>query len=504
VNPRTTAVLFAVALALGAFVWFYEIGGEDQRRAAEEREKRLFPGVEAAAIDWIALRTSDGRDARIERREGRWTLVAPLEFPADDFSSDAIASALAELASASSFEEPQPPEVYGLDQAANEVRFAAGGQEHALRTGAATPLGGNTYAAVVGAKAVHAVPTFRVNALRKSLDDLRDKRILSFDEAAVKRVSASWPEGRVVLARADGEWRIEAPVEGAADPETVKDLLADLSYLRAVSFADAPPPDAETGLDAPAFALTLELGEPGAAEAGEEAAAGSAPETPPAAEPRRLSFAVGAAVDDEHRWVRAERPTLYRIRAERLEDFPRELMAYRFKQVAKFAILDAEKLEIAFRPPQGEPVAVTATRSEGEWSSEPLALEPAKIQRLVDELSRLEASAILAESAGEQELRGLGLDPPRVSFAVTGAPAEGEEGPGRLAEVRLGELQSDGGLVAQAAGRPALFRLDPALAEHLPVSLDALRERFLAPPEPAEPAAPAEPDASPVEPAPAP
>jgi hypothetical protein len=215
---------------------------------------------------------------------------------------------------------------------------------------------------------------------------------------------------------------------------------------------------------------------------------------------------VGAAVDGEHRWVRAERPTLYRIRAERLEDFPRDLMAYRFKQVAKFAILDAEKLEIAFRPPEGEPVAVTATRSEGEWSSEPLALEPAKIQRLVDELSRLEAAAILAESAGEEELRGLGLDPPRVSFAVTGAPAEGEEAPERLAEVRLGELQSDGGLVAQAAGRPAVFRLDPSLAEHLPASLDALRERFLAPPKPAEPAEPAaaEPDASPAEPAPEP
>ena len=33
-NPRTTGILFAVALALGAFVWFYVIQGEEGRQEA--------------------------------------------------------------------------------------------------------------------------------------------------------------------------------------------------------------------------------------------------------------------------------------------------------------------------------------------------------------------------------------------------------------------------------------------------------------------------------------
>jgi hypothetical protein len=45
-NPKTTAVLFAIAAALAAFVYFYEIEGEQARVEAKAAEKRLFPNVE--------------------------------------------------------------------------------------------------------------------------------------------------------------------------------------------------------------------------------------------------------------------------------------------------------------------------------------------------------------------------------------------------------------------------------------------------------------------------
>ena len=70
-------------LGLGAFLYFYEIGGESARLDAEERAKRLFAGIEPGDVTWIALRTSDGVDARFEQRDGKWQLVSPLAFPAD-------------------------------------------------------------------------------------------------------------------------------------------------------------------------------------------------------------------------------------------------------------------------------------------------------------------------------------------------------------------------------------------------------------------------------------
>ena len=47
-NPRSTAILFVVALLLGAFVYFYEIEGEPDRREAEESSRRVFAGIEAS------------------------------------------------------------------------------------------------------------------------------------------------------------------------------------------------------------------------------------------------------------------------------------------------------------------------------------------------------------------------------------------------------------------------------------------------------------------------
>ena len=116
-NPRTTGILFLVAAALGAFVWFYEIRGEAGRKDAEAAAKRLFPGVAAEAVDRIELTTSDGARARLERREGEWRIALPLATQADGFVADAIASALSQLGSESTFDEPQPLAVYGLDDA---------------------------------------------------------------------------------------------------------------------------------------------------------------------------------------------------------------------------------------------------------------------------------------------------------------------------------------------------------------------------------------------------
>ena len=481
-NPRTTAILFVLALALGSFVWFYEIEGEEGRQESEARQQRLFPDVEAGAVEWIELRTSDERDVRIERRAEGWELVEPLLFPADSFAVDGVASALAELASESVYEQPQAPAAYGLDDAA-EIRFNAAGAEHGLRTGDATPLGSNSYASVSGESAVYTVASTGVNAVRKSFDDLRDKRILAFDAETVQRFSASWPDGRVTLARDGGEWRLESPLEAEADADTARDLLSSLSFLRADSFADQPPPDDQSGLDAPAFAVTLELVAGGTAEdvggQGAESASGA---------PRVLELRIGSAEADGSRYVRAGRPTLYMIPAQRLDDLPRTVSAYRFKQLASFQSNAARRLELVYHAVgdgASEAVTITAIAGDTGWSSSPESIEPDKLRRLVEELSRLEASDVLAEEMGPDELLELGLEPPKLLLAVYGEEPEGGEAP-LLAQLRLGVLRGSDGVVAQRVDRPTVFSIGYEATEHIPVSLEALRNHFLAGPDAAE------------------
>jgi hypothetical protein len=483
VNPRTTGILFLVAAALAAFVYFYVIQGEEGRREADEAEKRLFVGVEADDIEAVALTASDGTAVRAERREDRWEIVEPLVFPGDVYAFDAMASALAQITGETAIEDPQPAPVYGLDADEHEVRFTAGGEERALRVGDKTPLGSNSYVSVVGGDGVYTVPTHRVNSFVKAFDDLREKRVLDFDREAVDRIEASWRDGRVVLERGDAGWTVVEPVEGPADEETVEGLLSDLSFLRASGFVDAPPPDADTGLDRPAFAARLSgSGSGSGGDAGE------------AGEPFEVALAIGSRPDGDSRLARSAGTTLYRISEDRLEDLPTDLVAYRFKELARFAALDAKRVEILFHTALGESIAISAERTEAGWTSQPESFEPGKLAALVGALADLRAQDIAAESMGAAELAGVALAPANAIFTVFGAAAEGGEGAEgeapTLAEVHVGAVRGTDGIIAQRAGDDTVFVLDYALAEHLPVSYEAFENRFRSEATAAEPVEP--------------
>ncbi len=481
-NPRNTLLLLLAALAFGAYVYFVEVGGEATRLEAEAKTQQLFPEVEAEDIEWIELAAG----VRLERREERWRIVAPVDFPADAIAADGLASGLADLARDAELEGPGPDAEYGLADAARVVRFGAGDATQELRLGRETPVGPNTYAKVAGEEAILTVATFGANALDKGLDDLREKRVLDFDMGAVDRLEARWPDGGVeVVKRApegdagETDWVVTAPVEARADFETVRDLLSTLSFLRAEGFVDAPTEAQRASLEAPEFDVTLHIGSE--AEGGE---------------PRTLRLAVGGAHEGDQRLVRAGEPSLYTIPAERMAELPRRVVEYRYRRLADFEIEEAHQLDLYFQPESGDPVAVTATRGDAGWSSTPERTAPGKLARLVSELSNLDADDILADDGAGLDLGELELAPPNVILTVLGASSEAEgaeetEGEDasalapRLAEIHLGRIEGSEWIVARAAGDSTVYRLEYERAEHVPVSLDAFRSRFLAEEEPA-------------------
>jgi len=469
-NPKTTAVLFAIAAALAAFVYFYEIKGEQARVEAKAAEKRLFPDLEQSEITSIALRVSDDPEIRIERRDDRWRIAAPIDFAADTFAADGLASAITQLMSESVIEAPQPVEVYGLRAAAAEVRFTVGDQQKTLRIGNATPVGSNSYAMVAGDDRVHTVASYQFSPFKQGVEALRDKHILDFDPAAVRRVAIRWPGTEVVVERGDDGWQMVAPVQVRADADTIDSLLTNLSLLRASGFVDDPGSDEERGFAPPQFAAEIELSRE--AEAQDHAI---------------VRIAVGG-VDEggSQRFVRGAVETLYLISQESIDGFPRRVAEYRDRRLSKFAVADARRIELGFHTATGETVAVSVGLEDGRWLSNADPVDPEMLDALVDVLSDLSAHDIVAEEFGSAELQAMGLEPANLVLQVygDGDPAE------RLAEIELGVAFGDG-ITARVPDRATVFLIDQALANALPANLDDYRARFIAKPESAagEPAA---------------
>ncbi len=465
-SPRNTLVLAVVVAVVGAFVWFYEVRGGERREEAERAARRVFPGFEAEEVEWISLRTTDAGVARLERHEGAWRLVEPLSFPADPTTADGLASSLVDLVSETIYEEVEDREQFGFD-AEPRLRFAAGGQEQVLRVGDDTPLGGSLYVGAGDSGPVYTVLDYRVNSFEKTLDALRKKRLLDFDRETVTKLRVRWPGKAVALEKAEAGWRVTEPLTAAADERTVEGLLTDLHFLRANGFLDEAGDDEETGLSQPEFEAVLTTRD----DAGGE---------------REHRLTVGRTVDGESRAVRGPlADSLYTIPEERLADFPRRVVEYRFKELARFDEAEAAALELVFHDPaEARSTVLNATRGEAGWTSEPQKLAAGRTSRLVRELSDLRATDIAAESAESADLEALGLAPPRVVVRVRGA-GEGEAV--ALADLELGTAEPGAGIVARVAGGDVVYRLDYDLAEHVPISAEALRNRFLSAEEP-EPA----------------
>ncbi len=475
-QPRTTAILFVVAVLLGAFVYLYEIKGEAGREDAAAESRRIFPDVIAGEIDTLEFRTQDDRPFQSVRASDGWLIQRPVNFPGDDVNLDAIASTLANLKSESEIEAAGAPEIYGLGTSAKRIQFWVGEQSYTLEIGADTPVGGNVYVARGGdPDTVYSVALFRVGSFARDLDSLRDRRVLRFDRARVNRVVAGWPGGSVTLRKSEAGWEIVNPtgISGPADAKTVDDLLSDVAFLRAEGFVDHDVDhDVEEDRAAePYYTLRLGLDEEGLEE-----------ETPSETEGHSLEvgFLVLGDPTGADYLVRAGYPgVLYSVPRSRIDGFPRELFSFRFKELSNFETLDVQSFELIFNVQvesnSSQMESVQVDRVATGWQAVGDEWVAGAAAGLIAEFARLEAVSVVADNASDDALAAFGLFPAQVTLRAYDASRE------LLAEVSLGALDPDAGILAKALGQAVVYRLDAALAEQIPISLDALRARFLVP-----------------------
>jgi hypothetical protein len=481
-NPRTTGLLALVAVILGGFIYFYEIGGESARQALRDDEKRIYPGLEADQIDAIELTTEEGIEARFERREGRWSVVSPISGRADGTALDAMSAALSGLSRKGGVASPDGLSQFGLGEEARTVYFEVAGESKGLRVGRSTPVGGHVYVTRLvedsaGSRnvddssdensdykndnndVVAFVERYRINAFKRSLDDLRDRSIAGFDAGEVRTLRISWPgaggEVEIAMARDEsGDWQMGVPATGRADQQTVRELLSDLSFLNAKGFVDERT-------DATALALV------DSAVTFHWTVAGDHLE-------RRMRI---AGEFEEGLLVEGPSGELYTIDALRLDDFKRGVSDYRFKLLSEFEVARARRLILEFVEEGEEPMRVEARLGEAGWAGTESRIDPNRASDLVRALASLRAVDIIADEMGPNELASLGLSPPRVRVRIEDR-AEPDEETRVLADVAIGRLDEDRGLFGQRVGEGVVFVLPASTIDEIPHSRDAFMNDF--------------------------
>lgn len=162
---------------------------------------------------------------------GKWQIVAPKPYRADQEAVSSLVSTLSSLNSDRLLEAKATNQAqYGLSPADYEIDVQGKGiPSRTLLVGDEAPAGNDVYAALGGDPRVFMVASYNKTSLEKSLNDLRDKRLLVFDTDKLSRVELDAKKQLIEFGRNKDQWQIVKPKPFRADSSQVDDLIRKLS-----------------------------------------------------------------------------------------------------------------------------------------------------------------------------------------------------------------------------------------------------------------------------------
>jgi len=222
-NFRGLIVAVVVLGALGGVLYWSQ-----HRKPPEEVAPASTATVilKVNAADVTQLTIAQKTPVMLKKADGKWQITQPAPYPADQEAVAGVLSTLSGLNADRVVEDKASDrKQYGLDPPAVEVDIA--GKQ--LLLGDETPAGGNVYAALAGDPRVFTIASYSKTSLDKSLNDLRDKSLLTLSPDKVSRVEVLKKPEEIEFDRTKDGWQILKPKPSTADSFAVNDLVRTLT-----------------------------------------------------------------------------------------------------------------------------------------------------------------------------------------------------------------------------------------------------------------------------------
>jgi hypothetical protein len=217
-------------LVLSAVIWWSNKKTATADKAPVETTTVKLLNFPEDQIQNIEIKKRTGETMLLQRSNSQWQITAPKPLRADP---DAVSSMLSSLSSLSSDRTVEEKAIaldqYGLTQPAIELNITDKNRRTTrLRIGDDTPAGTAVYAAIAGDPRVFALSSYKKSSFDKSPNDLRDKRLLTFDSDKVSSIELKAKKQTIAFGRSKDQWQIIKPKPFRADSSQVEELLRTL------------------------------------------------------------------------------------------------------------------------------------------------------------------------------------------------------------------------------------------------------------------------------------
>lgn len=250
---KKLAVLAVIFAGLAAFVYFYEIAGQEARDKAKQLEESLLR-IKQDQISQVEIVRKDKDPIRLEKKDDAWMLESPLQTSADKTAVDSLVKGLAEAHRERTFDDVKKDDLtkYGLADPGMQIHVTAGDRKETLLVGSKDFSGSNLYVKLEGSPAVYLTSTSLESSADKPLLDWRSKDAVGFDRDKVTEVDIRRPSDEVHLVKKDDQWQLTQPINDRGDETQISSLLSTLQFAKADRFVEEKPEALEKfGLDKP-------------------------------------------------------------------------------------------------------------------------------------------------------------------------------------------------------------------------------------------------------------
>lgn len=468
-NQRTRSLvtllaLLALAGGAGLFAYYGVFKKQEAEHAAKEKKEKLFPDFDKAKVKGLSV-TAKGALTVAQPKAGGagWELLSPLQVDADKAAIDAILERLGTVKSKMVVEEKAADLAkFGLDKPAIKiVAKVEGAPDLVLRIGAENEYDSSMYVALGESNDVLQSEGGLKNAFEKDTFDLREKRLLPFEDAQVEAVEVRVDENRFSLRKQGAKWELASPVVEKADDGTVSRVLGALRNLRANRFlteAAGPEDLKKSGLERPKAEASVVL-------------QGGA----------RMTLALGQTSDSGKTASyarRGEAKSIAEVPDSAFADLNQKLFDLRDKTVLGFEREKVQAIRLALGTEALELQRVKAAPDAGAADSWKLtapaegAAKLSKVSSLLWSLSSLKAVAFADENPSD--LAKYGLDKPARSLALVGE--DGKD----LATLLIGKDVNSNVYVKSAADK-RVFEVEKSRIDELPKAKSEVEEAAPAP-----------------------
>ena len=356
---------------LGGLIWWSNKHPTVDTKSTPPAGPKLI-SVDAKQIDDIKILKSGSEPIELAKLADSWEMVKPMPMHADQDAVGMITSNLATL-NADRLIDEHPGNLgdFGLANPAIEVDFTVkGGKSQKLLIGSDTPANTGTYVKLEGDPKVYTIPIFTKSFFDKIPVDLRDKRLLTFNQDKLTSVSVAGKGAAVEFGKnAQGDWQITKPKPMRADTLLVDDLIRKLKGANMdISSTDAPEQ----------FAKADKIGTASTTD-------NSGTQTIEVRKNKDNYYAKSSAVTG-----------IFKLAGSDLGDaFTKGVEDYRNKKLFDFGFNEVSRLEVN---------GTAYLKSTDKWISGSNQYDAASVQSVVDKLRDLTSTKFSDKMAGTQAL----------------------------------------------------------------------------------------------------